>query len=133
MKYTNLLDPNTDTPIPVYTFGGKEFFPPKGMPTQVKVYGMHFRVLYHSRIYNAPKKTQILRGVVLYANRLIILDPLETVHDMRETLYHEIGHVYLKVWQTKSKALSQISYDQMEDFCDCFGEAIYDLSNNNQL
>jgi hypothetical protein len=134
VRYKALLDPNTGEPIQVFTNGGEKKPAPPGMPSTVVVYGMHYTVSYHSCIYNTKKKkSQRLRGVVIYPNRLIVLDPSQSIHDLRETLYHEVGHIYLKTWQTKSQRLANLSEPQIEDTCDLFGEAIYDLLSNNLL
>ncbi len=129
--YVSLRDKTNNTPIDIYTYGGKEYPTPNSMPSSVCIYGQHFEVRYHSHIYNEPKKSQRLRGVVLYNFRLIIIDPRQSLHDMRETVYHEVAHVYLKVWQTKSAALSKLTPAQVEEVCDMFAEGHYDAKLNN--
>lgn len=131
--YTPLVDPYNHRLIQVLTHGGQWQAAPGDMPSEVNVYGQKYKIYYHTRIYNAPKKSQRLSGVVIYANRLIILDPDQPLHMLRECLYHEVGHIYLKAWQSKSEPLSKVSYAQMEDICDMFGEAICDLARNNPI
>lgn len=131
--YTPLVDPYNHQLISVLTYGGQWQPAPGDMPTEVTVYGAKYKIYYHTRIYNAPRKSQRLNGVVLYQNRIIILDPEQPLHQLRETLYHEVGHIYLKVWQTKSEPLYKVTHAQMEDLCDMFGEAICDLARNNRL
>ncbi len=114
----NLLD--------VYTHNGREYSTPNGMPSEVTVYGAKYEVRYHSNIYSEPKKSQRLRGIVLYNFRLIVIDPRQSIHDLRETLFHEMGHVYVKAWQSKSLPLSKLTYQQVEDICDMFAEGHYD-------
>lgn len=132
-SYTRLWNPDSNTQLDIFTHGGQVFSTPLSMPSQVRIYGQRYKVFYHSKIYNAPKKSERLRGVVLYGARIIFLDPDQSIHDLKETLYHEVGHVYLKVWQTKSEALTKITHNQMEDFCDLIGEAVPDLVGNNSL
>lgn len=131
--YTKLRNPLDPQPIEVYTRGGSWSAPPSDMPTQINILGQHYKIYYHNRIYAAPKVSQRLLGVVVYSHRMIIIDPDQTIHEMRETLYHEVGHVYLKMKQLCSEPLSKITFAQMEAFCDLFGEAVCDLSRNNQL
>lgn len=131
MSFKELRDFDTNTSIHVYTKDGSEKETPKGMPDSLIIYGMHYSIKYHTHIFNSPKKNQRLRGVVIYAHRLILIDPNQSIHDMRETLYHEVSHVYLKAKCTQS--LSKLTDQQTEDLCDLFGEAIYDLVANNLI
>lgn len=132
-NYSKVWDPSTNIPLEVFTHGGAIYSAPLSMPTEVRIYGQRYRVLYHSKIYAQPKKQERILGMVIYDLRIIFIDPEQSIHNLRETLYHEVGHVYLKVWQSKSEALSKITYRQMEDFCDLIGEAIPDLAGNNPL
>lgn len=129
--YKQLTEKLNGHPIPVFTHGGREYSSPSGMPNSVSILGQRFEVCYHSHIYAEPKAAQRLRGIVLYNFRLIYIDPKQTIHMLKETLYHEIGHVYLKVWQTKSEALAKLSPQAVEEICDMFAEAYYDCSSNN--
>lgn len=127
VNYTQIGD------LSLWTHGGVPSNVPTGMPSEIRVYGQKYQVHYHSRIYAAKKRNQRLRGVVMYGPRMIYLDPEQTIHEMREVLYHEVGHIYVKVWQSKSEALSRATYQQVEDFCDLVGEAIPDLVGNNSI
>ncbi len=131
--YTRMRNPYNNLFLDLFTRGGGPASTPGNLPSHIKVYGQKYKIYYHSRIYNAPKKTQRLRGVVLYGPRIIFLDPEQSLHQLKETLYHEVGHIYLKTWQCKSESLNKITYQQMEDFCDLIGEAIPDLMGNNLL
>jgi len=128
--YSQLHEPLNEQPLEVLTHGGKPYKTPRGMPSKVKVHGQHFQVFYHSNIYTM--NFQRLRGIVMYAQRLIIIDPKQTLHMMRETLYHEMAHVYLHTWQMKSKSLRKLTGPQVEDLCDLFAEAHYDARLNNR-
>jgi len=120
-----------NNPLEVYTYGGRDYATPNGMPSLVKVLGQHFEVRYHSCIYAAPKSSERLRGIVMYGQRLIVIDPRQSIHSLRETLYHEMAHVYLHYWQTKSPALAKLSPLQVEEVCDMFSEGYYDALLNN--
>jgi hypothetical protein len=117
----------------MWTLSNQESACPNGMPTQVTIFGQKFRVRYRKQIYSAPKKTAPVNGMVFFSNRLIVLDAGLTIHDMRETLYHEMCHVYLDAIQKKDGRLVKLSHQQIEGFCDLFGEAIVDLALNNPL
>lgn len=127
--FTLLHEPLNDQPLELLTRGGKACKTPQGMPTKVKILGMHFNVAYHTNIYTLNKIR--LRGIVIFAQRLICIDPKQSLHQMRETLYHEMAHVYLNNWQTKSKCLRKLSGMQVEELCDLFAEAHYDSCLNN--
>lgn len=127
--FTQLHEPRNNQPLEVLTRGGKTFNPPKGMPRKVKIQGKHFDIGYHSQIYTVEKIR--LRGIVMYNHRLIVIDPTQTLTMMRETLYHEMAHVYLNDWQDKSKPLRKLSSVQVEELCDLFAEAHYDACLNN--
>lgn len=131
--FVKLFDPENNMPIPVWTLAGKDCPAPAGMPTKVLIYGQHYRVRYHTQIYHEPKKGQLLNGVVVYNARLIVIDPAQSASELRETLFHEIGHVYLKAAQVKSETLSKVTYTQVEDICNMFAEATADLVLNNPL
>lgn len=119
--------------IDVWTLAESESPTPNGMPTEVTIYGQKFRVKYRKEIYNAPRRKSRLAGVVIYANRLIIIDPDATLHEMREVLYHEVGHVYLKTAQMEDKRLCRITAEETEGICDMIGKAVVDLASNNPL
>lgn len=131
VAYTPLRDPWNLSLMSVFTHGGQWKPTPAHMPSELKIYGQVYKVFYHTKIYSDPVKTSRLRGIVLYANRVIVIDPEQTFHELRETIYHEAGHVYLKTWQTKSEPLSNITHQQTEDFCDLVADAVCDLSRNN--
>ncbi len=131
--YTQLKDTSLGHLIPLWTHGGHYYATPESMPNEVSVYGQKFKVYYHSRIYAERKKKARLLGIVIFSHRLIFIEPGQSIHMMRESLYHEIAHVYTKVWQTKSESLAGLSYQQIEDICNMFGEAIPDLASNNKI
>jgi hypothetical protein len=131
--YTQLRDPVHGSFLDLYTHGGKAFPTPSGMPSEATIYGMKYQVYYHSRIYAEKKKKTRLLGMVMYSQRIIFLEPTVSIHVMREALYHEIAHVYIKIAQSHSEALSKLTYQQVEDTCDVFGECILDLARNNPI
>ncbi len=128
--YVSLRESTNNFPIGIYTYGGREYPTPNGMPASVVVLGQHFEVRYHTSIFAAQKKKERLRGVVLFNFRLIVIDPRQSIHDLRETLYHEIAHVYLKAWQSRSVPLSNLTPSQVEEVCDMFAEGHYDANLN---
>lgn len=127
--FTQLYEPVNHQPLEVLTRGGKPYKTPKGMLRKVKIQGKHFVVAYHSQIYTVTKIR--LRGIVMYNQRLIVIDPTQTLPMMLETLYHEMAHVYLNDWQEKSKPLHKLSPVQVEEICDLFAAAHYDACQNN--
>jgi len=127
--FSQLHEPLNDQPLEVMTRGGKPRKAPKGMPARVKILGQHFQVFYHSQIYTMTRVR--LRGIVIFAQRLIIIDPTQSLHMMRETLFHEMAHVYLYKWQSKSTCLNKLSHQQVEELCDLFAESYYDSRLNN--
>lgn len=131
--FTQLKEPGLGFFLELYTYGGHYHSTPEGMPHEIRMYGQQYKIYYHSRIYNTKNKKQRLRGVVFYAHRIIFIDPLQSIHMMKETLYHEVAHVYLNSWKTRIASISKLSYQQVEDLCDLFGEAIPDLVSNNNL
>lgn len=119
--------------IPVWTLGGKEVPTPPNMPSEITVLGQKYRVRYRPGIYSAPKKSAQLDGIVIFSHRLIMIESGLTLHQMRETLYHEAAHVYLQACQMKDPRLAKITPYEIEGFCDLFGEAVCDLALNNPL
>jgi hypothetical protein len=129
-KFTQLREVNNGQLLQLLTRGGRETATPNGMPSTVKILGMEYQVKYHSKIYNSNK--QLLRGIVIFQQRLIFLDPCQTLHMMRETLYHEMAHVYYSTWCARSPHLHKLTGAQIEDLCDWFADSTYDLVSNNK-
>lgn len=129
--YRQLTEKLNGHPIPIWTHGGRDYPPPQGMPSRITVYGQRYEIHYHSNIYAEPKAAQRLRGMVNYPFRLIFIDPKQTIHMLKETLYHEVGHVYLKVWQTKAEPLAKLSPQAVEAIADMFAEGFCDCTENN--
>lgn len=127
-KFTQLKEALNGMPLQILTRGGREFTTPNGMPSKVKILGMEYTVKYHSRIFSAEK--QMLRGIVIFQQRLIYLDPNQTIHMLRETLYHEMAHVYYSTWCARSPHLHKLTGAQIEDLCDWFADSTYDLVSN---
>ena len=131
--FNQIYDPLNIQWIPVWTLSAESSPAPEGMPSEATIYGQRYRIKYRKQIYSAPKKNSRLCGIVIFSNRLIIIDPDQTIHEMRETLYHEICHVYLKARQERDGRLGKITDAEIEGFCDLFGEAVVDLAVNNPL
>lgn len=129
-KYTALADSVTGGDLDVYTKSGVEIAPPFNMPSKVVIQGLHYQVRYHTRIYDKQKKGfRRLHGVVLYSPQVIVLDPEQSIHNLRKTLYHEMAHVYLIHGQI-SGSLRTLNPGQVEEYCDLFAEAHYDALLN---
>jgi hypothetical protein len=133
VSYTQLVDPYNHSPIQVYTYGGRWIPTPGDLPSSIRILGLDFRIFYHSRIYAARKKESRLLGLVLYANRVIVLEADQPFDELKETLYHEVSHVYIKLTQRSSKNMADLTYAQTEELCDLFGQAVCDLARNNRL
>lgn len=130
--YKQLYESFNKQPLEIMTKGGRQYECPNGMPVSVIVKGKHVPITYHSRIYSLQGVA--LRGMVMYSQRIIVIDPTMSLHMMRETLYHEMAHMYLHDWQEKSKHLRKLTPAQVEDICDMFSEGHYDaICNNNPL
>jgi hypothetical protein len=129
-KFTQLREVTNGQLLQILTRGGRETAIPNGMPSTVKILGMEYQVKYHSKIYSHDKR--MLRGIVIFQQRLIFLDPCQTLHMMRETLYHEMAHVYYSTWITRSPHLHKLTGAQIEDLCDMFADSTYDLVSNNK-
>jgi hypothetical protein len=119
--------------IPVWSRGAEVSTPP-GMPSEVSILGQKYRVRYRSEIHHVDKKRKIpVDGIVIFSHRLILIDPTQGVHSMKETLWHEMCHVYFNEAQKKDLRLAKVTDAQIEGICDLFGEAVYDLVANNPL
>jgi hypothetical protein len=130
-KYTALADSVTGGDLDVYTKSGVEIAPPFDLPSKVVIQGLHYQVRYHTRIYDKQKKGfRRLHGVVLYSPQVIVLDPEQTIHGLRKTLYHEMAHVYLVHNQIAGSSLGKLNPGQVETLCDLFAEAHYDALLN---
>lgn len=66
-------------------------------------------------------------GVTLGDMNLIQIDVALSDKDMRETLLHEIRHVYF------FRSPMKLTDAQVEKLCDHFGSAVRDLAENNDL
>lgn len=131
--YTQIYDFLNMQWIPVWTKVLQEEATPESMPSSVSVLGKKYRVKYFRDIYSAPKNTTSLAGVIIFSHQLIVIDPSDTLHGMRATLFHEMCHAYLSEIQAKDNRLQKITPAQIEGFCDLFGEAVIDLTVNNSL
>lgn len=99
-----------------------KFYPaPAGLPSEVKIRGLTFRIAYMSPIYH---EGEALMGRVDYFERQILIDGTMTAHVMRETLLHEIAHVYMQDSDAPQGPL-------LEQICDIFASAWCDISDNN--
>lgn len=116
--------------IPVWTLG-QEVPTPGDMPTSVTVLGQKYRVRYRTEIYNTPRKSTPLWGVVVFENRIILIDPRQPMHKLKQTLLHEMCHVYMREIRMKDNRLDKTTNAEEEGFCDLFGEAVSDLVANN--
>lgn len=132
-KFDQIYDGLNIDWVPVWTMGGKEVPNPPNMPSEITVLGQKYRVRYRPGIYSAPRVKSQLDGIVIFSHRLIMIDSTLTLHQMRETLYHEVCHVYLKTAQQKDPRLAKLTDYEIEGICDMFGEGVYDLALNNPL
>lgn len=132
VSYTQLRD-SYNYMLPVWTHGGQYYPAPTGMPNEVKILGRHFRVLYHSKIYAEKKKASRLLGIVIFNHQVIMLEPGQTIHMLRQSLYHEIGHIYLEAAKLRGGALAKLTNLQVEELCDMFGDSVPDLVGNNTI
>ncbi len=130
LVFTQLRDDREEF-IDIWTHRGREFATPKGMPDHVVIHGQHFKIRYHTYIYNKAETKERLNGCVFYGHRLIFLDPQLPLHLLKETLYHEAAHVYLRTIQNISEPLSKLNPTQVEHICDMMAAAVCDLQANN--
>lgn len=98
---------------------------PPGFPTSVKIAGQTFAVVYRTPLIWPGGHS--LYGMVSGDDRTILIDPMHPRFRIKETLLHEICHVYLRYSNLEEK----ISGKLLEELCDCFGAAICDLTENN--
>src|ERR1043165_5790158 len=115
VEFKSLTDQN-GRKLEVFTHGGRETPAPRSMPSNIVVLGRHFSVRYHTRIYFTRRAKDRLNGVVLFDNRTIFIDPDNSIHAMRQTLFHEILHIYIK-----NAKIEGLSHDQEEKLCDMIG------------
>lgn len=98
------------------------------MPESLRLLGKHFAVRYHTHIYMQRKRTERLLGCVLLHHQVILIEPDgRSVHEMRQTLYHEVCHVYL------AHSGAKLEHAAEEIVCDVLGSGMYDLTCNNDL
>ncbi len=99
---------------------------PPGYPSEVKILGQTYRIIYRTPLVFPDGSG--LQGMVTGRDRTILIDPSLPPHMIRETILHEIAHVYLTHSGFESK------YEKaklVEIFCDMFGSAVDDLTQNN--
>ncbi len=125
-EFKQLVDLQTQRKIGIFTHAGRETPTPAGMPTKIVILGRHFSVRYHTRIFFNRKASEQLNGCVLFENRVIFIDPENPLHSMRQTLFHEALHVYVK-----NAGIEGLTSAQEEQLCDMIGWGIYDLLQNN--
>lgn len=125
-EFRQLLDHQTQRKLEIFTHGGREVPTPASMPDKIILLGRHFAVRYHTKIYFERKASQRLNGCVMFESRVIFIDPENTLHAMRQTLFHEALHVYMK-----NAKIENLTHEQEEKLCDMIGWGIYDLLQNN--
>jgi len=130
IPFTQLREHVNQQWLPIFSKGGREYATPNGLPGSVKILGMDYKVKYHSKIYTTNK--EMLRGIVMFQHRLIFIEPTQTLQLMRETLYHEMAHVYYATWCVGNPLLRKLTGAQVEDLCDMFADSACDLVSNNQ-
>lgn len=94
---------------------------PAGFPTSVRIRGRDYSVVYCAPIVDADHQ---YHGLCKHDERTILVDPTEPVHQIRETLLHEIMHVYAHESNMPNGEL-------LEKICDSFASAFCDLVDNN--
>lgn len=94
-EFRQLKDSVTGELLDVYDLYGREVSAPIGMPRSIQILGRHFEIRYHTKLYSTHSKKIPLSGCVLYAQQVIFLDATLPRTVLKETLYHECGHVYL--------------------------------------
>jgi hypothetical protein len=114
----------------LFTINGERWSCPRGMPLSVRVLGQVFQIHYHTKIYEKPVAKTALRGMVFYNERVILIDPEQSIHNMKQTLFHEMTHVYLRDKQ-RDTCLRDLTREQIEEVCDLLGDAFYDMLLNN--
>lgn len=99
---------------------------PPGMPESVKILGQAYRILYRTPLIWPGG--QALHGMVSSRDRTILIDPTAPPHLIRQTILHEIAHVYIE----HSGFEEKISKAGLEEIiCDLFGSAVDDYLQNN--
>lgn len=99
---------------------------PPGCPDSVRILGQTYRILYRTPLI-WPGGT-VLHGMVSSRDRTILVDPTAPAHLVRETILHEIAHVYIDHSGFEGK-LAKAKLVEM--VCDLFGSAVDDLMQNN--
>lgn len=98
---------------------------PSGFPRHVTIRGERWTVEYPDRPLRLGGDRVL--GIAHRNERRIEIAP-QPLHEMRETLLHEIRHVYF--WDAPVKGVGP---KLEEDLCDAFAEAVRDLCQNNPL
>lgn len=126
-RFLKILDHPTGRALQIYTLRGTEVSCPLGMPDHVIVLGRRFEIRYHTKIFFNPKKKDQLNGCVIFDHRVIFIDPQNSIHAMRQTLLHEVLHIYFKNAKVKN-----LTCDMEEILCDALGWGMYDFMQNNK-
>jgi len=123
--FRELTDRGTGHRLGIWTYGGREYPVPAGMPSNLVILGKHYDVRYHTHIYMQRRRSEQLLGCVLLHRQVIWVDASRGLHEMRQTLCHEICHVYVQHSPLK------LPHQVEELVCDVLGSGMYDLAQNN--
>lgn len=98
----------------VFTRGGNFHPTPNGLPSEVRVSGDVWKVLFHSRLYLTAKAKAPLLGVAIPSERVLIADPQVPDYELRDTVFHEVVHAWLHVGRQQDARLAKLSKEAEE-------------------
>ncbi len=107
---------------------------PTGFPEFVRLFGERWNIVYVKGLYDARAKTKRgkrlkLYGMCLGTPRLIVIETECPRYEMIDTLYHEMGHVYVRRLMPHDCKL----FKYEETIVDLFAKGFADAAANNRL
>lgn len=107
---------------------------PRGMPGSVRICGERWAVVYCTDLHVLRRKgKKIVRhklyGFCMHTERLIVIETDCPRFEMIDTLFHEMGHAYMRHFAGKNKQILK----QEETIVELFAKAMSDTVFNNYL
>jgi hypothetical protein len=107
-----------------FTRGGHWTPAPFGLPTEMRVSGDRWRVLYHPAIYSSRSPQALLLGLCHHRERVIIVDPSFPPHEVADTLAHEHTHAIIQSGRETEPELGRLTRAQEEALCRVFAREL---------
>ncbi len=128
-KFMAVVDPSTGRQLSTLVCKGLSATP-VGFSDHVRLFGERWNIVYCRGLYETEgRKRKKLYGMCLGNHRMIVIETDCPRHEMIDTLYHEMGHVYVRVLVPPDAKF----FKYEETIVEVFAKGLSDAAANNRL